>query len=195
MVDDRSEASDARKAGDPGLRALSRRRLLRGGAAAVALGGALWGGVRLVVGSAPSVSGLRTLDARQFATLRAVANTLFPAGALVRDLAGFATRLAREGDARMARLPAVVSDQLCLALLYVEAAPVLLDATLRTFSRLDATARDRHWLEHWERTDDDLRRGAGAGLRRMLSLWAYDLPELWPAMHYPGPALAPMPTE
>jgi hypothetical protein len=180
---------------DPALATLGRRRFLRWTAAAVVGVAAAWQGVRIVGGSVPDVSGLRALDARRYATLHALIRTLFPEGPLVRDPQAFATRRARVGDARLEELPPYVARDLGAGLLYLEAGPVLLEGRLTTFCQLDDATRAAHFARHWEDTDDALRRGAGVGLRRMISVWAYDTPEIWPAMHYPGPVLAPMPVE
>ena len=188
-------AEGTSEAADRAFEALSRRRFLRWGATAVVFGGAVFGGLRWVAGSVPHVQGLRVLDDRRYATLHALVRTLFPVGPVVKDARALADRVAREGDTRLTAMPPALAEQLLLALVYVEAAPVLFDGQLRTFSRLDDAARAAHWARHWERTDDDLRRGAGTGLRRMLTLWVYDTPELWPAMHYPGPVLAALPVE
>jgi len=177
------------------MQALTRRRFLLWASATIGTCAAAWGGARLVGGTVPDVQGLRALTARQYATLHAVVRTVFPRGPLVNDPYSFATEVATMGDARLSRLPSYVATQLGAALVYVEAGPVLLERQLRTFSQLDDTARAKHWARFWEETSDDLRRGAGIGLRRTIGVWAYDTPSLWPAMHYTGPVVAPFTSE
>ncbi len=177
------------------LDALSRRRFLLWSSRVVVGAAALWAGKRFVAGSVPGRAGLRALGDRQYATLHALIRVLFPAGPVVHDAEAFATELTKVGDARLAALPGYVSEQLRAALLYLEASPLLLGAHVHTFTQLDEVRRAAHWSLHWEGSDDGLRRGAGIGLRRVISVWAYDTPSLWPAMHYPGPLLEPMPTE
>jgi hypothetical protein len=177
------------------MQTLTRRRFLRWGSAAVVGCAGLWGGVRLIAGRVPEVPNLRVLSARQYATLHAVIRTLYPLGPIVGDALALATEIAKLGDARLAGMPSHIAQQLGVALLYVEAGPVLLERRLQTFSQLDDATRAEHWSRHWEDTDDDLRRGAGIGLRRVIGVWLYDSPSLWPAMHYPGPVLAPIPME
>lgn len=178
---------------DPfGFHALSRRRFLRLGLLAASLGAGGYAALRAIGGSAPDVVGLRVLGDRNAATMAALARTLFPvAGGVVS--AEVQDRLVFDLDHFMQTITPELATQLQLAITYLEAAPVVLDRRLDTFSQLTAPERDAHFRTHWERTDDDLRRALGTAFVRLLSLWCYDTPALWARMHYPGPLLEPMP--
>lgn len=84
-------------------------------------------------------------------------------------------------------------NDLRTALTLVEYGPVLFERRARTFSNLDAAAREAHW-RGWVESDLALRRQIATAFRKFTLLVGFDRPEVWPAIGYAGPSLWGMPT-
>ena len=167
---------------------LTRRRVFALGlasAGAVVLGGI---GLSRLRGPVAPVAGLRVLDAYEFATLDALANTLFPAGGPFPEGADKA-KLARAFDSFLADEPAENITKLRRALTLFEYGPLLYERRLTTFSALSPDERLRHF-ESWSTSVELVRRQVSLAFRKFFSLVFYDRPEVWPFIHYPGPSLA-----
>jgi hypothetical protein len=175
-----------------GFGVIRRRRFVRVALTGATLSVGGYAALRAIGGSAPQVTGLHALSDRHAKTVRAIADTLFPlTGGVVQS--DVLERLVFDFDHTVQRMTPDLASQLKLGIMYVELAPVLLDRRMHSFSQLDQAQREQHWRKHWELTDDDLRRAVGGSFRRLMSLLCYDMPSVWPRIHYPGPILAAIP--
>lgn len=167
---------------------LTRRKVLSLGlaGAGVLVAGAV--GLRLVIGPAPSVAGLRVLDAQGYRTLDAIARALFPPGGAI-PFGAAEIDLAREFDGYLAGEPEPNVERLKLALDLLELGPVLFEKRGVGFSRLSEAERLRHF-EAWAQSETLLRRQVALAFRKFLALVFYDRPEVWPHIGYGGPSLA-----
>lgn len=166
---------------------LSRRRWLKLGlgAGGLALGGA-GGLLAFVRGGAPDVRGLLVLEPYEHRTLASLVDAVFPPGSLG-DVDVRALDLPRLVDGYLAGEPPANVGDLRDALTYLELGP-LLDGRLATFSRLDRASREACFTS-WMTSDSLVRRKIALALRKLLNVLLYDHEEVWPFIHYPGPAL------
>lgn len=167
---------------------LSRRRFLK---ASLVAGGAILGvgGGALVVlrGSAPSVDGLRVLDAHEYRTLQSLVEVVLPkTDAIPVDAAPM--DLPRAFDDFLANEPKQGVKDLQKALLLIEFGPLLFDKKLSSFSRLEPAERAAHW-EQWALSDNLVRRQVSVAMRKFFNLVYFDQPAVWPHIGYPGPSM------
>ena len=167
---------------------LSRRRFLKislvAGGAILGVGG---GGLLALRGRAPSVDGLRVLDAHEYRTLRSLVEVMLPkTDAIPVDAAPM--DLPRAFDDFLADEPAHSVKDLQKALVLIEFGPLAFDKKLTTFSRLDVAERTAHWNE-WSLSDDVLRRQVSIAMRKFFNLVYFDHEQVWPHIGYPGPSM------
>jgi hypothetical protein len=166
-----------------GFRVLSRRRLLSGTLATLALvvgGGAA--GLAWLRGTAPDVAGLRCLGAHEYRTLNALATALFPPGGAF-AVGADAFDLARLFDGYLADEEDDRRSDLKKALLLLEYGPLVYEHRLVTFSHLSADERLSHFRA-WLTSADLVRRQVAIAFRKFLSLVFYDQEEVWPGIGY-----------
>lgn len=173
---------------DPSVFAfLTRRRVLGlglAGVGAVALGGV---GLRVLIGSAPPVTGLSVLDPVEYRTLNLLAETLIPEGGPF-EIGASKYDLAREFDGYLAGEPPPNVTRLQRALLLFELGPLLFEHRMTTFSALSREERLHHY-QAWAGSETLLRRQVAIAFRKFLALVFYDKEEVWPHIGYPGPSL------
>ena len=167
---------------------LSRRRFLKAslvaGGAVLGVGG---GGLLALRGSAPSVEGLRVLDAHEYRTLRSLVEVMLPTTeAIPVDVAPM--DLPRAFDDFLANEPAQNVKDLQRALVLIEFGPLVFDKRLSSFSRLEPAERAMHW-QQWALSDNLLRRQVSVAMRKFFNLVYFDQPEVWPHIGYPGPSM------
>lgn len=167
---------------------LSRRRFLKvslvAGGAVLGVGG---GGLLALRGRAPTVEGLRVLDAHEYRTLQSLVEVMLPkTDAIPIDAASM--DLPRAFDGFLADEPEHAVQDLRKALVLVEFGPLVFDKKLTTFSRLDVAERAEHWAA-WGVSDTLLRRQVFVSLRKFFNLVYFDHEEVWPHIGYPGPSL------
>jgi len=164
---------------------ISRRRWLKValGAGGALLGGAggLWYWIR---GSAPHVEGLAVLADHEHRTLRALFSGPREGGPI--DVA--ALDLPRAFDAFLRGEPEKNVSDLRDAITFLELGPFLHEQRATPFSRLPLEER-RAFFRGWMASDELLRRQAALAFRKFFNLVFYDREEVWPHIHYPGPAL------
>ncbi|KPK17372.1 MAG: hypothetical protein AMJ62_01625 [Myxococcales bacterium SG8_38] len=167
---------------------LSRRRFLKAG---VVAGGAILGvgggGLLALRGHAPSVKGLRALDAHEYRTLQSLVEAMLPkTDAVPIDPASM--DLPRAFDAFLADEPKHNVEDLQKALVLIEFGPLVFEGRLTTFSRLAPAERAEHWRA-WALSDNLLRRQVSIAMRKFLNLVYFDHQEVWPYIGYPGPSM------
>lgn len=171
-----------------GFSALSRRRFLRvslglGGVVLMGSGTALLG----LGGWARSVSGLRLLSDREYRTLAALAEALFPRGGSF-VFSAYDVDLARAFDGYLVNEPEYIRTDLQRALFLLEWGPVIFGRHARTFSKLREDQR-LAFFRGWATGYDETRRQVSVAFRKFLSMVFYDNPDVWPAIGYRGPSL------
>jgi hypothetical protein len=167
---------------------LSRRRFLKvslvAGGAILGVGG---GGLLALRGSAPTVDGLRVLDAHEYRTLQSLVEVMLPkTDAIPIDSAPM--DLPRAFDNFLADEPEQNVKDLQKALVLIEFGPLAFDKRLTTFSRLDTAERTTHWNE-WALSDNVLRRQVSIAMRKFFNLVYFDHEQVWPHIGYPGPSM------
>jgi hypothetical protein len=167
---------------------LSRRRFLKvslvAGGAILGVGG---GGLLALRGRAPTVDGLRVLDAHEYRTLQSLVEVMLPkTDAIPIDPASM--DLPRAFDDFLADEPEHNVKELRKALVLIEFGPLAFDKRLTTFSRLDVAERATHWQE-WALSDSLLRRQVSVAMRKFFNLVYFDHEEVWPHIGYPGPSM------
>ncbi len=171
-----------------GFSAVSRRKFLR---VSLGIGGVVLMGSSTAVlglgGWASDVSGMRLLSDREYRTLAALAEALFPRGGAfafgAQDL-----DLARAFDRYLADEPEYIRTDLTRALFLLEWGPVIFGKHARTFSRLREEQR-LAFFRGWAEGGDEMRRQISVAFRKFLSMVFYDNPGVWPAIGYRGPSL------
>ncbi|MBE2251318.1 MAG: hypothetical protein IAE78_17385 [Myxococcus sp.] len=163
---------------------LPRRRLLKLalGGVGVAAGGL--GGLFALRGAAPEVSGLAVLSPHEYRTMAALAEAMFPGGAV----GGESLDLARAFDGYLADEAEWARDEAKQALTLLELGPVIFERRLTTFSNLAPAERIAHFTR-WGVSDNGLRRQVAVGFRKFLCLVFYDQPVAWAGIGYDGPML------
>jgi hypothetical protein len=163
---------------------VTRRAVLKvlAGAGAALLGSA--GGLLVLRGHAPGVSGLRCLSDHQYRTLAALALTLFPEGGAF-PIGAAGMDLARAFDGYLADQPDDERSDVKNALGLFEFGPVAYERRLVTFSNMPYAERLAHF-DAWSASDDLVRRQIATGLRRFMCLVFYDHAEVWPHIGYRG---------
>jgi hypothetical protein len=167
---------------------LSRRRFLKAsliaGGAMLGVGG---GGLLVLRGRAPEVSGLRVLDAHEYRTLQSLVEVMLPkTDSIPVDPASM--DLPRAFDDFLADEPEQNVKDLQKALVLIEFGPLVFDKKVTTFSRLDAAERSAHWDE-WALSDSLIRRQVSLAMRKFFNLVYFDHEEVWPFIGYPGPSM------
>ena len=167
---------------------LPRRRFLKLGLAAgglvLGVGG---GGLLALRGRAPSVDGLKAIDAQAYRTLQSLVEVMLPKTDAI-PIDATELDLPRAFDAFLADEPEHNVDDLQKALVLIEFGPLVFDRKLTTFSKLEPEARSQHWHE-WGVSDSALRRQVSVAMRKFFNLIYFDRPEVWPHIGYPGPSM------
>ena len=158
---------------------LSRRRLLKFSLGAGGVIAAGVGGLFVLRGSAPEVTGLKVLSGQEFRTFSALASAAFPQAPV---------ELARMFDGYLADEPDYAQSEAKSALFLLEFGPVLFERKLSTFSQLDPVERVAHF-QRWGESDSELRRQVFLGFKKFLCLVYYDHPSVWPMLAYEGPLI------
>lgn len=166
---------------------LTRRQWLQLGLGSLAAVLASGAGLAALRGRAPAVAGLKCLDAQDYRTLLAMAQTHVPAGGSFPEGAE-AANLARAFDAYLADEPENHVTEVKRALSLVEFGPVLFDHRPVTFANLPPDEQLAHWMA-WGRSDMQMRRQVWWGFARFFGLVFYDTAAVWPHIGYPGPSL------
>lgn len=162
---------------------IDRRTFLRGtagGALTLTLAALLPTGC----GGYPEVSRLRLFTAKEFAILRAIADTcIVPDAGMPTpedvDVAGFL-------DAYLAAEPAALQTQLKRALLLLEYGGLVWGSPRRRFTRMDAPER-AEYLTDWLESDSPVRRQVAQTFRRACLNTYYTDERTWAAIDYEGP--------
>jgi hypothetical protein len=172
--------------------AISRRRWLKWslGATGALLGGGV-GGLFVLRGSAPTVTGLKVLSAHEYRTMASLALALFPRGGTIAPGAEDFD-LARDFDGYLADQPEWDQKDAKGALLLLELGPLLYSRRLATFSNLSVDDRLTHF-QSWAASESELRRQVAVGFRQFLSVLFYDQPSVWPGLGYEGPLIKEAP--
>ena len=162
---------------------IDRRTFLRatvGGTSALAVAALLPSGC----GGYPSVSGLLTFSAKEFAVLQSLIDTCLPrVDGLVaaRDL-----DLDRYLDRYLAVEPLPIRKQLKQALLLLEYGGFWWGPARRRFTRMDAEAQGEY-LRGWLESDSPFRRQVGQTFRQAILNVYYSDERTWDAIEYDGP--------
>ncbi|MEI8254935.1 MAG: hypothetical protein WCJ30_04605 [Deltaproteobacteria bacterium] len=171
-----------------GFSAVSRRRFLR---VSLGVGGVVLMGSSTAVlglgGWARAVPGMRQLSDREYRTLAALAEAMFPHGGPF-VFSAYSVDLARAFDRYLVDEPDYVRTDLSRALFLLEWGPVIDRKHARTFSRLREEQR-LAFFRGWAEGEDETRRQVSVAFRKFLSMVFYDNPGVWPAIGYRGPSL------
>ena len=152
----------------------------------MAAGGMPDGGGCALRGRAPTVEGLRVLDAHEYRTLQSLVEVMLPkTDAIPIDAASM--DLPRAFDGFLADEPEHAVQDLRKALVLVEFGPLVFDKKLTTFSRLDVAERTEHW-NGWGMSNNLLRRQVSVAMRKFFNLVYFDSEAVWPHIGYPGPS-------
>lgn len=183
-----TEPSNEEAARDGLFSFLSRRRFLKvglvAGGAILGVGG---GGLLALRGRAPSVDGLKVLDAHEYRTLQSLVEVMLPRTPAIPVDVG-PMDLPRAFDGFLANEPEHNVKDLQKALVLIEFGPLAFDKRVTTFSRLDVEERAAHW-DDWALCDNLLRRQVSIAMRKFFNLVYFDHEEVWPHIGYPGPSM------
>ena len=167
---------------------LSRRRFLKAslvaGGTVLGVGG---GGLLWLRGSAPSVQGLRMLDAHEYKTLQSLVEVMLPhTDAIPIDVESM--DLPRAFDEFLANEPEHNVKDLQKALVLIEFGPLVFERRVTTFSRLSLAERTDHW-NRWAVSESLLRRQVSIAMRKFFNLVYFDHEVVWPHIGYAGPSI------
>ncbi|GEM_PF-1125345 len=168
----------------PGSRS-TRRTFLRRGAAAVAVSGAVYGGVSLYghAGLYPEPEAaceLKYLERREYAIVAALALALFPPGNSL-GIDGLQARVPEYIDRLLTGMePEKAADLKSMFLLF-EHGTLAFGLRVRRFTELPPRARERY-LRRWERARVYSRRMLAAALKSMLGMGYFAHPDVQEAL-------------
>jgi hypothetical protein len=161
-------------------RTLVRRGLYLGAGVGVSAGGLLlWGHARRYPAPQPSCE-LLFLQAREFAILTALADTIFPAGNPL-GISGRDARVPEYVDRMLARMPSDKAAEFEAMLLLFEHGTLAFGLRIRRFTALPPAAAERY-LRRWEEAQVYSRRMLAAGLKTLLGIGYFAHPEVQQAM-------------
>ncbi|MCA9771712.1 MAG: hypothetical protein KC466_04840 [Myxococcales bacterium] len=148
---------------------------------------ALAGAALLPTGCAeyPRTEGLRVFTDKEIHVLRVVMETFLPK-TRPEERAPAELGAAEAFDRLLAKAPKRLKKDLKKLLLIVEHGPLLFQAKLSRFTRLEDTERAAY-LDHLRTADRAFKQQIYVALLKISFATYYDFPETWPAIAYDGP--------